>query len=74
MSLDAGVWGGPDNPAAVLATETVRSLLPVLVKAGIATEAQVSIGSLQDRIQEEILAGGCVAISPSLIGAWTRLE
>ena len=74
MSLDAGIWGGPDNPAAMMVSEVIRSLLPVLVKAGIATEAQVAIDSLQDRIQQELLAAGGVAISPSLIGCWARLD
>lgn len=73
MSLDAGIWGGEKNPASSLVTEVIRSLLPVLEKSGIATEAQVGIGSLQERIQNELLAGG-VAISPSLVGAWTKLQ
>jgi hypothetical protein len=30
--------------------------------------------SLQERIQREILAVNGVAISPSLMGAWSRLE
>ena len=74
MSLDGGIWGGADNPATPMVAEVVRSLLPVLVKAGIATEEQVAPDSLQDRLQAEILAGGGVAVSPSLIGAWTRLD
>lgn len=73
MSLDAGVWGGADNPAASMVTEVVRSLLPVLEKSGIATEAQVEIDSLQERMQTELVAAGGIAISPSLIGAWTKL-
>jgi ubiquinone/menaquinone biosynthesis C-methylase UbiE len=28
MSLDAGIWGGDDNPAASMVTEVIRSLLP----------------------------------------------
>ena len=74
LSLDAGIWGGDENPAAVMATEVVRSLLPVLAKAGIATEAEVQVESLQQRIQQEILDSGGVAISPALIGAWSRIN
>jgi hypothetical protein len=74
MSLDAGIWGGGDNPAASMITEVIRSLLPVLEKSGIATAAQVEIGSLRERIQQEILAAGGVAMTPSLIGAWTKLH
>jgi SAM-dependent methyltransferase len=73
MSLDAGIWGGENNPASYMLTEVVRSLLPVIESAGIATEAEVDIDSLQQRLENDILAGGGVAISPSLIGAWTKV-
>jgi hypothetical protein len=68
-----GIWGGDDNPAAMMVAEVICSLLPVLEKFEIASEAQVEIGSLRERVQKEILAGGGVAIAPSLIGAWTQL-
>jgi hypothetical protein len=74
MSLDAGIWGGSDETPAVMVSDVVRSLLPALLKYGIATEAEVEIDSLRSRIQQEIVASGGVAISPSLIGAWARLE
>jgi SAM-dependent methyltransferase len=74
MSLDAGIWGGTDDTVPALVSEVVRSLLPVLVKAGIASEAEVAIGSLRDRLQQEIVNGGGVAISPSLVGGWARLD
>jgi SAM-dependent methyltransferase len=72
MSLEAGIWGGADNPATMMVAEVIRSLLPVLERSGIASEAEVAISSLQDRIQQELLATRGIAISPSLIGAWTR--
>jgi hypothetical protein len=55
-------------------SEILRSLLPVLVKAGITTEAQVAIDSLHDRIRRELQAGGGVAVSPSLIGTWATVD
>ena len=61
-----------DTSAAMVA-EVIHSLLPVLVNSGIATEAQVKIDSLQERIQEEIAAARSIAISPSLIGAWSKI-
>ncbi|MGH9666924.1 MAG: class I SAM-dependent methyltransferase, partial [Bryobacteraceae bacterium] len=73
LSLDAGIWGGANNPVGPMLTDVVRSLLLAIEKFGIATPAQVQIDSLQERIQAEILAAGGVAIMPSLIGAWTRL-
>ena len=57
LSLDAGIWGGEDNPAA-MATELIRRLLPVVEKSGIATEAQMEITSLQESIQLEMAYPG----------------
>jgi SAM-dependent methyltransferase len=74
LSLDAGIWGGNDNPVCSMATEVVRSLLPVLEKFGVASAAEVQIDSLEERIQQELLAAGSVAVTPSLIGAWTRIR
>ena len=74
MSLEAAIWGGDQNPGAVLVSETVRTLLPVILKLGAATAEEVEIDTLRDRVQREILAGGGVAISPLLVGAWTRLS
>ena len=63
MSLDAGIWGGAHNPAALLVADVVQSLLPVLVTNGIATESEVAIHSLRERMREELAAGGGVAVS-----------
>jgi SAM-dependent methyltransferase len=73
MSIDGGIWGGPDNPAAIMVSEVMRTLLPLLLKSGIATEEQVGIDSLRERVDQEIVNGGGVVTSPSLIGAWTRV-
>jgi len=74
MSLDAGIWGGENNPAAGMVTEVVRSLLPALEKFGIATASAVQVDSLQQRLEHELAVTGGVATTPSLIGAWTRLQ
>lgn len=73
MSLDAGIWGGENNPAAAMLAEVIRSLLPMIEKAGIATAVEVDVDSLRDRIQQELSAADSITIAPSLIGAWTKL-
>ncbi len=72
MSLDAGIWGGENNPGAIMVSDAVRTLLPVFQKLGIAPGIEAEIDSLRSRIQQEISAGGGVTISPTLIGAWTQ--
>jgi hypothetical protein len=72
LALNAGIWGGPDNPGATLLTDVVRTLLPLIVGKGIATEDEVDIGTFRQRVQEEVLATGGVLIAPSLISCWGR--
>ena len=67
MSLDAGIWGGDDNPAAILVTEVIRSGCRYSKDSESQRAKKWQSNSLQDRNQQEILASGGVAISPSLM-------
>ncbi len=73
MNLEALVGGGDSNPATVLVPEVIRSLLPVIERFGIATASEIEIETLRERLHDEIVSSGAIVISPSLIGAWTRL-
>ncbi len=74
MNLYALAGGGAGNPASILVPEVLRSLMPVIERFGIATAAEVGLATLRDRLDAEIAAGGGIIISPSLVGAWTRLS
>lgn len=51
---------------------TVRSLLPLLIKSGIATEEEIDIESLAHRYREEVMRQGSVLRSYLWMGAWAR--
>jgi SAM-dependent methyltransferase len=70
--LTARVEGGADSPVYVYLAETIRSLLPVIVKSGLATEAEVDIDTLADRLREEVVAGEAVIVPSMMVGAWAR--
>lgn len=53
--------------------ESVRSLLPVIMKLGIATEETVSINTLHQRLLREAHSGEHCAFYPSLVGAWATV-
>jgi hypothetical protein len=51
----------------------VRSLLPVMEKARIATAVEVDVDTLAERLRNEAIEKGeSVAYRPRLVGAWTR--
>jgi hypothetical protein len=74
MLLDASVGGSPAFLAqqTVWVQETTRSLLPLLVKGGFASEDEVGIDTLGERLYAEQVASRSVVRSPLLYGAWAR--
>ena len=72
MRLEAKVggglgWGGYEDAA-----ETLRSLLPLIVKLGITTEEEVGIDTLAERLRGETVASDGVVKAPEVVGAWAR--
>lgn len=53
--------------------ETTRTLLPVIVRAGIASAEEVAIETLEERLREEALRSDSTLINVGLVGAHCRL-
>lgn len=70
MAVETPVTVDPDSPDWLYYAGTVASLLPLLVKHGIATEEEVGIDTLLDRLRTEARETGAVAYPPELVGAW----
>jgi ubiquinone/menaquinone biosynthesis C-methylase UbiE len=72
MNLCSPVGGGPDWPGYDYAAESLRSMLPLMLKLGIATEEEVEIDTLAMRLRAETVAADGVVKAPDLLGAWAR--
>jgi SAM-dependent methyltransferase len=72
MFLGSPVGAGPDSPMCGHIAETVRSLLPMIERYGVASAAEVMVDSLADRLRMEMAAAGTVCATPCLIGAWAH--
>jgi ubiquinone/menaquinone biosynthesis C-methylase UbiE len=53
--------------------ESVRSLLPAMVKLGIVSEEAVDIETLRDRLLQEAASGDHCVFYPRLVGAWATI-
>jgi SAM-dependent methyltransferase len=71
MHLDAAVGGGPDWPGYEYMARLIRTILPQITKLGIATEEEVGIDTLADRLRAEIGDDGA-AITWGFITAWAQ--
>jgi hypothetical protein len=68
--MDGTVGFGPDSGAYQYAAETMRTLLPLIVKLGIATAEEVDVDTLAARLRDETVAAGASIVPAFMIGAW----
>jgi hypothetical protein len=66
------VEGHPDSKIFEWLAQTVRSLLPMIEKTGVATHDEIGIDTLADRLRAAVVEQRGVAHSPIFVGAWTR--
>jgi SAM-dependent methyltransferase len=62
-----------DPSGARMAAGVVRTLLPAIERAGIASAADIDIGTLEQRIGEALIRNGAIFKPPALAGAWARV-
>jgi ubiquinone/menaquinone biosynthesis C-methylase UbiE len=72
MILEGRVEGGAGSMSYELMAQTVRSLLPVMERLGVATAAEVDVDRLAARLESQNCNAGGVLMPPPLIGAWAR--
>lgn len=65
----AGPAGTTDSVMPDYLAESVRSFLPLILAHGVATESEVDIDALADRVTREMSEAGSTFWSPELIGA-----
>jgi len=72
MLVGGRVEGSPHSEIYEWLAQTVRSLLPMIEKTGVATREEVGIDTLADRLRAEVTANEAVVHSPTFVGAWAR--
>lgn len=61
---------GAGDPGLTLLAGVVRSLAPVILKAGIASEAALDLDTLEEPIESDVATTGATVFPPTLVGAW----
>ena len=70
----AAVTGGSTGPGFEYMVDVLRSLLPLVVKGGLARPEEVGIDTLADRLREDAVANERVTFFPRVVGAWSAVE
>jgi len=72
MLVGGRVEGSPHSEIYEWLAQTVRSLLPMIEKTGVATRDEIGIDTLADRLRTEVTTNEAVVHSPTFVGAWAR--
>jgi hypothetical protein len=71
MKGEATIFAGPDWAGYDWAAESIRSVLPLILKFGFDTAEEVGIETLAERLRNEALSQRLVVQGPTIISAWT---
>jgi ubiquinone/menaquinone biosynthesis C-methylase UbiE len=72
MHIDGVVVHGPDWSGYDYVEESMRSVLPLLIRLGITTAQEADVDTFAERLRAETLNQASLVVVPLLIGAWTR--
>lgn len=72
MRYEAPIGGGPDWVGYWDFADVLRSLLPVVVQLGGATEEEIAIDTLAERLRDDVVAQRGVFRCRPAIGVWSR--
>jgi SAM-dependent methyltransferase len=75
LEVDDGIMNGrvgvtPDADATQVLVETVRTLLPLIERLGVALGAEVDIDTLAARLTAELRASGSIMVPSCMVGVW----
>jgi ubiquinone/menaquinone biosynthesis C-methylase UbiE len=72
MSIGGRWEDGPDATAYRLLAQVTRTLLPVMVSRGVATEAEVDVDHLEERLRAAAAEAGSGVSAAALVTAWSH--
>ena len=72
LRMDILIGGGAEFQGYDILAGAIQSLLPAMERFGIAVSAELGSPTLAEKMRDEVIACRGVALSPALIGAWSR--
>ena len=72
LTAHAAVGAGPAHPLYAHVAGLIRTLLPTIETLGVATTSDVDIETLEQRLEDDVVAAGATIVWVSLVGAASR--
>jgi 2-polyprenyl-3-methyl-5-hydroxy-6-metoxy-1,4-benzoquinol methylase len=73
MRYDTTLGGGAEWHGCTVGVDTLRSLLPIIEKFGIADAKEIDIDTFEDRYRSQLADYRSVVVNPPVVGAWSRV-
>lgn len=73
MHVESLIGSGEGFEPVRLSTELLKTMEPAVIEAGLATQAEIDIDTLSQRVRDELLANHSTAVCRSEVGAWVRV-
>lgn len=73
LHMDVHLLGPSDHLGIKVAVHTLRSLLPMAERFGIATAEDVDLENLEEALHAEFAAKNAISSWPPIVAAWTRV-
>lgn len=73
LTCQSPIGGGIDSPFYPWVAETVRGLVQRILSLGIATEEEIEIDTLEERLRDGATAADSQLVAPAQFCAWTRV-
>jgi len=74
LFCESAIGGGADSPLHAWCAETIGTVLPGLLKLGAATEEEVGLATLEERLREATVASRSQIVGPPQYCAWARVS
>jgi SAM-dependent methyltransferase len=72
MKYEASIGAEPDWPGFELRAADVRQFMPLIAQHRLASEEEIGIDTLEQRLREEIISQGGAARLPVVVSAWAH--
>ena len=72
LAYEAAIGADRDWPGFEMQAADVRMFLPLIVQSGLATEEEIDIDTLAERLREETVSRSRAARLPVVVSAWAR--
>lgn len=72
MHYESPISSGVNQVGYDIMAETIRAILPILLSLKVATEEEIGVETLAERLRQEVTSSGGMIHTQAVVSAWAR--